>query len=261
MRQLCLIILLIYNIPVSAIAQQTAFQWREKERDKYVGINLSASRYCGDLSERYNFSHLQLSWSVEGHFRYRFSEKLSARGDLGVYHIRADQRFTKYKTNYLSFSATNFSSTVGIDWDLREVGTAGNLHNIIYLLAEIGITRLAPGAVLDGLTYSLPAFQTEGKRYPLWVAQLNYGMGIPFTLSRVTQVQIEARYTHIFSDYVDDVSGYYVSKAGASSIEKRLADRRIDEGVIPQAVDAQRGNPTKNDGYFLFTLQFVHKFH
>ena len=166
----------------------------------------------------------------------------------------------KDKANYLSFSATNFSSTVGIDWDLMEVGTAGNLHNIIYLLAEIGITKLAPGAVLDGSTYSLPAFQTEGKQYPLWVAQLNYGMGIPLTISRVTQVQIEARYTHVFSDYVDDVSGYYVNKAGTSSIERRLADRRIDEGVIPQAVDAQRGNLTKNDGYFLFTLQFVHKF-
>ena len=45
-------------------AQPTALKWQDEVHNKYVGINISTSRYSGDLSERYNFAHLQDRKSV-----------------------------------------------------------------------------------------------------------------------------------------------------------------------------------------------------
>lgn len=239
-------------------AQRTAFQWHEKRGDKYVGINLSATRYCGDLSERYNFAHLQLGWSSELHTRYRLDEQLCLSSTIGVYHIRADQRFMKNPTNNLSFSSTNFSANLGVQWDVFSVDF--NQRNIPYLIAGIGLTRLAPVTMLDGFVYSLPAFQTEGYAYAQWVGQVNYGVGFPVVLSPVTQFRIEGRYTHVLSDYLDDVSSQYVSKASASDVEKKLAAKCLATGAVPNLPGSTRGNPSQNDGYFLLTFQFVYKF-
>lgn len=251
--------LLLYSAAItSTYAQPTAFKWREEVHNKYVGINSSASRYCGDLSERYNIVHLQLSWSVEGHIRYRLHERWSVGGDVGVYHVRADQKYTQNAANQLNFSALNFSTTGRVQWDMLPVGN--NLHNILYLFAGFGATRLAPVAELGAVTYSLPAFKTEGKAYALWAAQFSYGAGFPMVLGPSTQLSIEGRYAHILSDYLDDVSTYYVDKSAVSVLERTLADKRIDKGLSSNPVGAIRGNATKNDGYFLFTLQLIHKF-
>ncbi|WP_375447531.1 outer membrane beta-barrel protein [uncultured Fibrella sp.] len=242
----------------SCFAQPTAFRWREELTDKYIGINVSTSRYNGDLSERYNFSHLELGWAIEGHARYRFKEQWCVSGQVGAYHIRADQQYTRNKANYLSFASTNFVATVGLQWDVRDIDY--NQLNIPYVLAGAGITNLAPTTVLKGITYSLPAFKTEGVAYARWVGQIHYGLGMPVTLTPATQLRIEGRYTHVFSDYLDDVSAQYVDKATASIIEQSLADRRIAEGLPSNSVGATRGNGSKNDGYFLFTLQLIGKF-
>ena len=239
-------------------AQPTAFKWREEVRNKYIGVNISASRYCGDLSERYNFAHLQLGWSIEAHMRYRLHERWTVGGDVGVYHVYADQRYTQNADNYLNFAATNFSANSKVQWDMLSVGE--NLRNVLYLFTGLGATALAPLTELNGTTYSLPAFKTEGKSYALWVAQFSYGMGFPMALGASTQLNIEGRYTHVLSDHLDDVSTYYVDKLTVSVVERSLADKRVAEGLPQNPSGAMRGNATKNDGYFLFTLQIIHKF-
>lgn len=239
-------------------AQPRAFKWREEVGNKYIGINISTSRYSGDLSERYNFAHLQLGWSIEAHMRYRLNERWTVGGDVGAYHVYADQRYTQNADNYLNFAATNFSAISRVQWDMLSVGE--NLRNVVYLFTGFGATALAPVTKLNGSTYSLPAFKTEGKSYALWVAQFSYGMGFPMALGASTQLTIEGRYTHVLSDYLDDVSTYYVDKSTAPVVEILLADKRVAEGLPRNQPGAMRGNAAKNDGYFLFTLQIIHKF-
>lgn len=257
--QILLIALLLYILSISnAFSQPTAFRWHESIGDNYIGLNFSASRYFGDLNERYNIAHLQLGWSVEGHYRRRLTEQLSLRSDVGVYHVRADQRYNRRNVNYLSFSSTNSSASAGVQWDFKPVDD--NLHNIIYVFATLGITKISPSTELNGRAYSLAAFQTEGKAYASWSGQITYGLGFPMALNPSTQLSFEGRYTHVLSDYVDDVSSFYVDKSGASDVEKLLADKRISQGLAPNPAGTARGNPEKNDGYFLLTLQLIRKF-
>ncbi|MEZ0543158.1 hypothetical protein [Fibrella arboris] len=237
----------------------TAFKWQEKVGDSYIGINLSTSRYCGDISERYNFSHLQLGWGAEVHVRRRLHERWCIMSETGVYYVRADQAYTKNAANHLSFSATNFSSVVSLRWDMLPVDDS-NQRNIMYLFGGFGVTKMSPTTTLAGLSYSLPTFQTEGVAYNEWVGQLLYGVGFPISLTPSTQLSAQGRYSHVLSDYLDDVSARYVDKSASPDIEKQLADKRIANRLSPNPTTARRGNPEKNDGYFLFTLQLVYKF-
>ena len=259
MRHILLFIITFFSTVGSISAQNRFYKWRESVGDKYIGVNLSTTRYRGDLSDVFNFQHWQLSWGAEVHARYRFDNHWCLRSDIGVYHVRADQRYSRNAYNKLSFSATNLSANVGVQWDFRSIDY--NPRNNMYMFGGLGITKLAPSTTLNGTTYSLPAFKTEGVDYGLWVGQLHYGLGVPVTLSESTQLRFEGRYTHVFSDYMDDVSTVYADKSAASDIEKKLADGRIAENLSPNIVGAKRGEPANKDGYFLLTVQFVYKFY
>ncbi|ARK09847.2 outer membrane beta-barrel protein [Fibrella sp. ES10-3-2-2] len=250
---------LLYFWTTGVISAQSRFNsgWDERDGDTFIGVNLSTSRYNGDLSERYNFKHLQLSWGIEGNIRHRFTDRWSVSGQVGAYHLRADQRFTKNAANALTFATTNFSTNLRAEWDMLSVD--GNQRNVVYLFFGIGATKLSPTTTLNSATYSLPDFQTEGNKYNLWAGQVSYGVGFPMVLSESFLLRIEGRYTHVLSDYLDDVSDRYSNKAAATDLEKQLADKRIAENLPPNPVGEVRGNPLKNDGYFLFTLQLLYK--
>lgn len=251
-----LFLLSICNISV-VDGQGLAFKWKEAVGDWHVGVNLSTTRYCGDLSERYGFNHLQLGWAAEGHVRYRVSEKFCLRTDFGFYSLRGDQQYTTNRTNFLRFTTTNPSVMAGLQWNVRSIDY--NQHNIPHFWVGAGATYLNPSTDYNGTTYSLPAFQTEKVAYSRIAGQFVIGGGMPFTLNKKSQLRLEARYTYILSDYVDDVSGTYVDKTGRAFLEQVLADRRREYGLTPNAVGGQRGNPLRNDGYFALTLQYAMK--
>ncbi len=257
-RYLILFVLVFFSATSSVFSQYRYFRWREEIGSKYIGVNLSTSRYRGDLSDVFNWAHWQLSWGAELHGRYRFNDRWCFRTDIGAYHVRADQRYSRNAFNKLSFSSTNFSTNIGVQWDMRPIDY--NLRHIGYVFAGLGITTIGPTTKLNGVTYSLPAFKTEGVDYGLWVGQIHYGMGVPVNLGESTQVRFEGRYTHLLTDYMDDVSTVYADKSTASLLEKSLADGRIPENLSPNVVGAKRGEPANNDGYFLLTVQFIYKF-
>ncbi|MEZ0609457.1 hypothetical protein ACAW74_13115 [Fibrella sp. WM1] len=254
MNRLYILFLLLLCKVFGVNGQGLAFKWKEAIGDWHVGINLSTTRYCGDLSEQYGFDHLQLSWAAEGHLRYRFSEKFCVRSDVGFYSLRGDQQYTKNKANYLRFTTVNPSLIAGLQWNVRSIDY--NQHNIPHFWLGVGATYLNPKTDYKGVSYSLPLFQTEKVAYSRIAGQVVIGGGMPFTLNKKSQLRLEARYTYILSDYVDDVSGTYADKTGRAAIEQILADRRREYGLVPNTVGEQRGNPLRNDGYFALTLQY-----
>ncbi len=254
-----LVLLPCFCAVTTVSAQSRYFRWREEVGDKYIGLNLSTTRYRGDLSDAINWNHWQLGWGAEVNARYRFDERWCYRIDIGVYHVRAEQRYSRNAQNVLNFFSTNPSANIGVQWDVRPIDY--NLHNIVYVFAGLGITKIGAKTELGGVTYSLPEFKTEGIDYPLWVGQIHYGVGIPINIGSTTQLRFVGRYTHLFSDYLDDVSTVYADKSQASALEKALADKRIAENLSPPNVSgAKRGEPTNNDGYFMLTAQFIYKF-
>ena len=241
----------------SASAQGYLSQWRDKKGDWYFGLNTSTSRYCGDLSERYNIAHLQLSWGVGGLIQYRFDEHFSMRADVSITHLRGDQQHTKNSANGLSFSSVNPSASVGVQVDFR--GFDYNQYNIPYGWLSLGAVEINPTTLYKGQQVALSGLETEGATYGKWSGLVAYGVGLPFRVNKKTQIRLEGRYTHVLSDYLDDVSQVYADKSKASLLVQEVADRRRELGLPGNTAGAQRGNPSNNDGYFLLSLQVIYK--
>lgn len=252
MKSVYIFLLLCGTLFTPGFCQGTAGKFKEREGDWYVAANSSLSRYCGDLSERWQFAHLQLSWSGAVQIRHRLSERWSVSGEAGAYSLSGDQQYTRNKTNYLAFKTVNPFVNLGVQWDCLSVD---NENNVFYLFGVFGGTYLNPTATFQGTNYDLPPLRTEGVTYARFVAQAGYGLGVPFVLSQTMQLRVEGRYTHVISDYLDDVSNWYVNKQSATVLERIMADRRLENGLAANPVYARRGNSAWNDGYFLFTVQ------
>ncbi|MBO0932509.1 outer membrane beta-barrel protein [Fibrella aquatilis] len=251
------IIVILLICPFLMKAQGRFFRWRENIGDWYLGFNTSTSRYCGDLSERCNVAHLQLSWSVGGLVQYRFDEYMSLRADVGLTHLRGDQQYTKNKLNNLSFSSINTSVSVGVQVDFRSIDYPQ--YNIPYGWLSLGVISINPTTLCNGQRISLIDLKTENVTYADWAGAISYGVGLPLRISRKVQLRLEGRYTHVLSDYLDDVSTVYVDKSTGSLLAQKLADRRSELGIAANRVGAQRGDASYNDGYFLLSLQIVYK--
>jgi hypothetical protein len=252
MNALIMTILIVSITTEFTSAQETAKKFSDAEETWHIGFTMSTTRYCGDLSERYQFRNLQLDWAAETHIRYRFTYRFSCRADIGLYRLRGDQQYTDNKDNRLSFTTLNPSFNLGVQWDFRSTELD---RNVLYLIGFTGVTRLNPEAIYQNVSYKLAPLQTEGLFYAQWVGQGGYGLGVPFVLSRRALLRTEAIYTHVFSDYVDDVSYRYVNKSGRSIVEQGLADRRAEYGLSANPAGAQRGNSQRNDGYIKFGVQ------
>ena len=69
-------------------------------------------------------------------------------------------------------------------------------------------------------------------------------------------IGLEVAYRFTFTDYLDDVSGFYVDPDSFSNeAERALADRRTELGLQPAAAGDGRGNPDINDGYGFINLR------
>ncbi|MBO0936745.1 outer membrane beta-barrel protein [Fibrella sp. HMF5335] len=243
--------------PIDANAQGYLSQWRENTGDLYIGFATSTSRYCGDLNERYNIAHLQLGWGVSGLVQYRIDEYLSLRVDAGLTQLRGDQQYTKNKLNNLSFSSVNSSVSAGLRVDFRSADYPQ--YNIPYAWLSFGVTSINPTTLYNGQRVSLIDLKTENVDYAGWAGLIAYGVGMPFRVNKNIQIRLEGRYTHVLSDYLDDVSTVYVDKSSGSFLAQKLADRRLEVDLVSNRIGTQRGDPNYNDGYFLLSLQVVYK--
>lgn len=241
----------------SVEAQGYLNRWRDNRGDWYIGFSTSTSRYCGDLSERYNYQHLQLSWGIGTNVQYRIDEYLSLRLDAGLVQLRGDGQFTKNKANNLSFTSINPYSSISLQVDLQNVDK--QQYNIPYVWLGFGAIQLDPTATYNGQQIHLAELQTEGITYSRWSGQVTYGVGVPCRVSKRVQIRPEGRYTHVLSDHLDDVSTTYSPRPNSSILARQLSDRSPEIGLPAHLVGAQRGNSANNDGYFLLSLQVIYK--
>ena len=246
---LCLIMLR------SAVAQRSEI-WREKPGTWLLNVGMGATHYAGDLSEFGNLGHLQLGAALSVAAAYRYSAQLTLRAEAQLYSIRGTQRNTHLAYNNLSFRSLNPDLWVGAQWDFWRADNRN--HTLIpYALVGAGLTYLTPMTTYKGRTHSLAPLQTEGVAYGRLPFLLRYGLGVPVLATERFKVHAEGTYTHVLSDYVDDVSTVYPNLGDMSEIRAALSDRRLELGQTPNVAGAQRGNSGRRDGYFVVSVRLI----
>ncbi|MDB4834993.1 hypothetical protein OAH12_00220, partial [Cyclobacteriaceae bacterium] len=126
-----------------------------------------------------------------------------------------------------------------------------------YVLVGFGGFHYNPKTTLNGTTYKLRDYQTEGNKYSSISFSGQFGGGVRMKLTPHLNVSLEAVYKKTFTDYLDDVSTVYPNDIASWSDPTRQQLSLRQEGrTYDQAAGKQRGNPDRKDGYLLLGLRF-----
>jgi len=142
-----------------------------------------------------------------------------------------------------------------------------------YIFAGFSGFHFNPTAVLNGTVHELQPLGTEGQglpgypeRYSLYSYAIPMGGGIRLSLSRQVNIGMEVGARMTFTDYLDDVSGYYPDLTMLGEISPVAADLsyRAPEYdsflLINDPEGGRRGSPDVNDYYLFAGLTISYNF-
>ncbi len=277
LRNLLLLLFVFLMLPSVSEAQ------RWKRRRYELSLGLGASNFLGDLGGANQIgTHYfrDLNW-VETRYaaalglRYKLSEYFALNTHLTYARVAGDDKLTQeYFRHYrnLNFSSpilefnVNFEAAfqkeqLGHIYRLSRVRGIKGYELYTYGFAGLGIFYFNPTTELNGQTYDLHDYHTEGEGLPGGPPNYNLvgvcipiGIGFKYTIDQDWGIGLEIGIRKTFTDYIDDVSSnYYINPQLLAStygpIANQLADR--SNGSQPQitAPGAQRGQSKYNDSY------------
>lgn len=249
-----------------------------------VGIKLGGANYLGEMGGLEN-SRRDFIWDMRlnqtrfatGAFvRYTFNPMLAVNVGFMYGRIQGDDKlalnpgrvgrnqnfrndlFELYARTELYFYRNyDVGGVYRYRWDFGAYGFTG-----------FAFYRSNPKGKLEGSDewISLAALNTEGVDYSQIGLSVPTGVGCYFTLDNKHRFGFEMGWRLTFDDYLDDVSGYYVSDEEFDAMDplaQAFSNRRPELGNDPYLPDMdnygngnKRGDPTHNDTYLFGTITY-----
>lgn len=272
-----------------------------------IGISAGTSMFLGDLGGQSGVGRpflrdtdLKGIRPAFGIFaRYNMGAHFSLRGDLSYLSLRGDDAWASKGSSFsatdptqgggddawfryyrnLSFRSRVFEATVSaeiIPYNF-ELGGGYQGYSVLspYALLGVGVFNFRPQALYNGTWTDLQPLSTEGQglvsgRAPYSLTQLcvPVGFGVKWSYNDVWTLGLEVSHRMTFTDYIDDVSTYYVNpqvfydnmSPDKAAMAAALASRsiEIDPGQVNSYVSApneQRGDAKDNDSYYTITIR------
>jgi hypothetical protein len=229
-----------------------------------VGIFTGISSYAGDLTDR-DIEPLGFHFGAGFFVRRNLTDKLTVRGQFFGGKISGSDANTATESGLwqrnLSFSSSIYELAGLAEFTFLNVK---NQHHgfSTHAFAGLGVFHFRPLANMNGKTYDLQVYRTEGVEYSLMQFAVPFGLGLKLYLAERFHIGLEWGWRKTFTDYLDDVSDTYrldAGRDGSSAIGAQLSYRTPE--VLPDAPVAptpgsQRGNPKSKDWYQVFGLTF-----
>jgi len=243
---------------------------QEYEFRYYLGANY----YQGDLSpttSKLSYSQGQVAWATMIGVKLNDVFKINTKFMTGKLVGRdSDSKNLNRKRRNLSFQSPLFEFGVNTEVNVNHFLSGLNKYGVkVYCTTGINIFRFSPKTFLrnefgDLNIINLQPLGTEGQglpgygeKYSLTQINIPFGVGLRFHLFDKIEIGIELAPRITFTDYIDDVSGTYVSSDELYAANRPVAamvSNRIGEYLGTDPVDvstgATRGNPNNNDWYF-----------
>lgn len=225
-----------------------------------IGAFVGTSFYIGDLSHSTIFSECGIAGGVV--YRYNFTPRWALKANIMFAKVHASDAISNgsYERN-LSFKSpiTELSVQAEVNF-LKLYNQKGYNRFSPYVFAGIAVFSFNPQAELNGKTYDLQPFGTEGqglvlgkKEYALCSFAIPFGIGLKVNIGRYVSLGAEWGVRFTCTDYLDDVSGtYYDNEAlrlQRGDIMADLADRSPEIGQELHKNGTQRGNFNTTDFY------------
>jgi len=263
-------ILVLAILPLAASAQHLE-----------AGILLGGANYVGDLSNNSSNLYLKETKPAVGIFvRQNFNDFVSVR--LGFNwarisgqdaNVRNDQfvhdRNLSFRTTLLEFGLMGEFNILGYQpYALSRPFSP-------YVFVGFAATKFNPKARYQGDWVDLQALGTEGQGisgfdspYKKLTFAVPFGIGVKYALTDKLNLGLELGARPSFSDFLDDVSGNYVSYpellAGNGELAAALGNRtgELTDNGEPVIVETgvQRGDDAKKDWYFILGVTVSYNF-
>jgi hypothetical protein len=230
-----------------------------------VGGFAGSSGYMGEFNQTnpLKFTDFSIGAFAKHNFNGYFSAKLGyTYGKIrGADSLSYNQQF---RNRNLSFYST-----------LNELALTGELNFFNYqpgislkrwspfIFSGIALVNYNPKTDYKGDTYVLRPLKTEGqqKEYSYNALSIPYGVGVKVNFYKSWNLALELGYRTAFTDYLDDVSGFYADKNSMdNSYSRALSDRSGEKtGYYIGSPASQRGDLRKRDTYMItgFSISYT----
>lgn len=280
---------------VTQTAQSQSFYYQRVDRPHIFTGGVGASMLFGDMFRPSLDRPMQIGGSASLGYMRRINKRMYVRAEANFYQIKGDDAKSAFEPRKefdpesdrrgrnLSFRSDNFEfsavavidliPTYGYTYRLNErTGKVKPAVNSFfrpsftpYFFLGLGLTTNNPKAQLDDTRYNLRPLRTEGVQYGAVTLTFPAGMGLRLKMGYRSDIALEGGYRFTLTDYLDDVSDEYIDPGNfqGNNIAFRLQDRRPEIGLQPKwqraansGVTLRRGDPTDNDGFFVFQVKF-----
>ena len=137
-----------------------------------------------------------------------------------------------------------------------------------YVFLGYGMFAFYPEAWYQNRWVKLRPLGTEGQGtalnsqgiYPEVSSLILFGLGYTINISRIMNIYIESGFRRTATDFLDDVSGFYVNPTELAEIRGPLAAELSNRSIIRyDTTDRLRGNPNNNDWYVFTNFKIIFK--
>lgn len=255
-------------------ALTTTISAQEIDRQPSVGILIGKMNYEGDLNpSSFKFSHSRFTASVL--LRKPVNRWITLRAGAGFGKIEAADRYNRdyLKSRNLSFYSSIAEANAGLEFTFLDFSKA---RFTPYMYGGIAYFHFNPWTYdKSGAKVYLQPLSTEGqglsqfpsqKPYQLSQFALALSSGIKFAVTDEIILGIEFNQRKTFTDYLDDVSSFYVDAntllqaKGAKSVEMAWRGDELP-GTNPYPSHGEiRGTPSEMDWYYFLGVTLELKF-
>lgn len=238
-----------------------------------VGIGIGRTVYYGDLNSGFYFDKFIHNGGVsfQAFGKIVFEDRWGLKMNLLYGRVKGDDALSSsswQKMRNLSFFSDIIELSICAEYFLFEYNPALLKYPVApYISAGVGAFYFNPKARYNGIAYALRKLGTEGQGlvgYPDYYSNIAlsfpFGGGLIFKLTDLLNLGIEVQLRYTTTDYLDDVSTFYVSTdvfiKNNKPLTAILADRTPEylNGPFTRPTGAQRGGQRSNDffsGFFI----------
>ncbi len=227
-----------------------------------LGGDIGFSYYFGDLNTNYNLSSPGLALGFKA--RQNLNERISLVGGLQFAQVKADDsKSNNYfqRTRNLDFKSNIWDISGMIEFNFSPYihGSKDNYYTP-YLFAGFSLMKFNPKTELNGQSYALRDFGTEGQffgnEYILFSGALVYGFGFKWDINKDWSINTQIGGRKLFSDYIDDVSQNYPEFSSLESLRGptavALSNKSLEADFV--SLNMQRGNGKNNDVVYIISI-------
>jgi opacity protein-like surface antigen len=266
-----LVLLLVLTVLAENVVAQSFYN-RRIDRKWIASGGTGVATYFGELKNDGDIFQ-GTRWNIEGGLERRITDRISVRANLTFFQVHgSDAKAADPGRITRNLNFTSWNTELAVTGVVQLFSERGRYYQrpVInpFLFAGIGAVYYNPrtdipeqdhngNSLADaGKMTSLRQHQTELVSYSPVALAIPFGLGVKMMITPALNFTATGGYRYTTTDYLDDVSTqHYDDSKFSTPLAAALADRgpEVDAALRPEG--KIRGNPERNDGYFIFSLR------